>query len=373
MANFRVPNKASRSKGFSRILGLLALAGAGAVWAPVGPELATLERLVQAQASSLDALRSEERRRAAAAEGLAVGQAELLTGQEALRSTLAGLESRMRSQDGRLGELAEAVRRADERQGTLNREMAGLRSEVQARTASLDRREKVVDEEAVAAERRARLRREILEPVFQLAGRDAVGSAVLVGEEEDQDGVHQLALTSWHVVRDLLEEQEAAADPVVAGYLETADGETSVRCRLLARDEEHDLALLRVDGAGRLDRCARIAPLSRLAEIEPFSPIYTAGCPLGIAAQATHGEITRTEWSLGAERLWMISTPAYFGNSGGGVFLERTRELIGIFAKIYTHGSYRPQVITHMGLAVPLPVLHTWLRSIGYERLLPAE
>jgi len=69
----------------------------------------------------------------------------------------------------------------------------------------------------------------------------------------------------------------------------------------------------------------------------------------------------------------MISSPAYFGNSGGGVFLEQSQELIGIFAKIYTHGSYRPQVVTHMGLAVPLPVVHEWLESEGYGHLLPEE
>ena len=60
-----------------------------------------------------------------------------------------------------------------------------------------------------------------------------------------------------------------------------------------------------------------------------------------------------------------------FGNSGGGVFHGDTLELVGIFAKIYTHGSYRPQVITHMGLAVPLDRLHSWLSEVGYEHLLP--
>ena len=63
----------------------------------------------------------------------------------------------------------------------------------------------------------------------------------------------------------------------------------------------------------------------------------------------------------------MVSTPAYFGNSGGGVFLAETCELIGIFSKIYTHGTYQPQVITHMGLAVPINVIHDWLDEIGFD------
>jgi hypothetical protein len=53
------------------------------------------------------------------------------------------------------------------------------------------------------------------------------------------------------------------------------------------------------------------------------------------------------------------------------VFLEETQELIGVFAKIYTHGSFRPQVVTHMGLAVPLSVIHRWLEDEGYSYLLP--
>ena len=68
--------------------------------------------------------------------------------------------------------------------------------------------------------------------------------------------------------------------------------------------------------------------------------------------------ITRETWEVAGEPYWMVSSPAYFGNSGGGVFHAETLELVGIFAKIYTHGSYRPQVITHMGLAVPLARLH---------------
>jgi S1-C subfamily serine protease len=67
------------------------------------------------------------------------------------------------------------------------------------------------------------------------------------------------------------------------------------------------------------------------------------------------------------EDYWMVSTPAYFGNSGGGVFLAETCELIGIFSKIYTHGTYQPQVITHMGLAVPINVIHDWLDEIGFD------
>ncbi|MCH2112627.1 MAG: serine protease, partial [Planctomycetes bacterium] len=214
----------------------------------------------------------------------------------------------------------------------------------------------------------------ILEPVFQLSGDDAVGSAVLFAQGEDEEGGHYFAFTSYHVVRDILAERTGGDDePVVDGFLERDGTEIPLRAQMIAHDVPTDLALLKIQTERDLGPIAQLAPLSRLNEIETFSSVYTVGCPLGTAAQATHGEITRTEWIVGGEDLWMISSPAYFGNSGGGVFLEDTHELVGIFAKIYTHGSYRPQVVTHMGLSVPLHVIYRWMEEIGYGGLLPEE
>jgi hypothetical protein len=72
----------------------------------------------------------------------------------------------------------------------------------------------------------------------------------------------------------------------------------------------------------------------------------------------------------------MINAPTYFGNSGGGVFHGKTRELIGVFSKIYTHGAGRPTVIPHMGLATPLRTVVEFLDKHGYGFVvkgLPAE
>jgi hypothetical protein len=60
------------------------------------------------------------------------------------------------------------------------------------------------------------------------------------------------------------------------------------------------------------------------------------------------------------------------GNSGGGVFDAETHELLGIFTKIYTHGTLRPTVVPHMGLATPLPAVYDWLGQIGFAKLEPA-
>jgi S1-C subfamily serine protease len=352
---------------------LAATAGVAVATLLLGPELETLRTARRNHESALTSLEAQLVR---------LGQE-----QDQLLSRLATQDEVARGREQDLARLREQLASASQRQGLLGADLDGLRSEFRARTAALVQRSEALDAElerrateahaqpavepsAERAAERAELRRHILRPVFQLAGAETVGSAVLVHEDEDDFGVHQYALTSYHVVRDILAGQDS--EGIVLGYVEDDEGqETAVACRLLAHDVPTDLALLRVDGAGHVERLARIAPRHRDAEIEVFSPVYTVGCPLGTAAQATRGEVTRRNWSVGGEELWMVSSPAYFGNSGGGVFLEETQELIGVFAKIYTHGSYRPQVVTHMGLAVPLTVLHDWIEEVGYGFLLP--
>ena len=262
----------------------------------------------------------------------------------------------------------EIVNQALRLEGNL-KEVGSLQSHFQAHTATLD-------DQTPKAHRQA-LRETILEPVFQIAGGDAVGSGVLIHRDEDDAGPYYMALSCYHVVRDILSNagsiEEVLRNPLDC-YFETSNGQSiTVQARMVAEDLSTDLALLRINTDLDLGRVARLGPKERAAQVQSFDPIYTVGCPLGTSSQATRGEVTRTGWKVDGETYWMVSSPAYFGNSGGGVFLEDTHELVGIFSKIYTHGSYRPQVITHMGLAIPLQTIHEWLESIGYERALPSS
>lgn len=244
----------------------------------------------------------------------------------------------------------------------LNQLRESLRAEAAAGSSALPTQQQILKEQ-------------VLGPVFQLSGGEAVGSAVLIHREQDSDAPHYLALSCFHVVRDILDGRddfESYPEATFRAVFTDLDAkERSYPVRMVEWDVASDLALLRIDTDSDLGPLARLAPLERAQETGVFREIYTVGCPLGTAAQATHGLITRQTWEVDGENYWMVSSPAYFGNSGGGVFHAETHELIGIFAKIYTHGSYRPQVITHMGLAVPLPKLHDWLTEIGYAKVLP--
>ncbi|MDA0668036.1 MAG: serine protease [Planctomycetota bacterium] len=217
--------------------------------------------------------------------------------------------------------------------------------------------------------RRKQLRKDILRPVFQVTGDDAVGSAVLIYHGKDEQGAYYLALSAYHVLRDIVANDDGI-DPHAVEFESIFDqmeeGPVFLKGVMLAEKIDSDLALLRINTNRDLGSVAQLAPLERRHLVDAFSSVYTVGCPLGTNAQATRGEITRDDWVVDEQPYWMVSSPAYFGNSGGGVFLEETHELVGIFSKIYTHGNYRPQVITHMGLAVPLETIHAWLKDVGY-------
>jgi S1-C subfamily serine protease len=135
---------------------------------------------------------------------------------------------------------------------------------------------------------------------------------------------------------------------------------------LVAHDVDLDLALLELDIAERVPNGARLPTRERLAEVQVFDPVYAVGCPLGNDPIPTAGEIASTNHRVDGSSYWMISAPTYIGNSGGGIFDARTHELLGIFSKIYTHGSLRSTIVPHMGLVTPMPTIYEWFESVGY-------
>jgi len=317
-------------------------------------------------------LRSREERQAAKIALLTHNLEMLHLDQAEGARSLAEHSSQLKGQEARVEALDKELQHEATERFSLAGDLEGLRREMETRFEAA----RPVPSSARSARHRHELKHDLLDPVFQLAGRDAVGSGVLIHHGEDERGSYYLALTCYHVIRDILEERDPVEDPYQEKFdalIDRGDGTLSLEAEMIRRDEDLDLAMVRIDTPLKLEPLARIAPLSRTKEVEVFSPVYTVGCPLGTAAQATHGEVTRTDWTVGGQHYWMVSSPAYFGNSGGGVFLDESRELIGIFAKIYTHGTFRPQVVTHMGLAIPLDVIHGWLRREGFGELVPRE
>ncbi len=213
------------------------------------------------------------------------------------------------------------------------------------------------------------MRSSMLTPIVQLNGTDTVGSGVVLYSRKDAAGKPATyVVSSYHVVRNILAELRDPGDRTKGIQVNVyPDGApVSELADVLAFDEESDLVLLQLRGTQILPSVARLLPSPELARVSVFTPIYAVGCPLGNDPIPTFGEVASVRNVVAKRNYWMINAPTYFGNSGGGVFLSRTHELVGIFSKIYTHGAGRPTVIPHMGLATPVDAVVAFLEKNGY-------
>ena len=215
-----------------------------------------------------------------------------------------------------------------------------------------------------------RMWRELVGPVVQLQGDDTVGSGVLL-ESEAIPGTSDFrtyVITAWHVVRDIQkDDQHPVPIPVtIYGQGRRIWPETA---ELLKYDATIDVALLKLNTTHAVECGARLATRDELAQSKIFEQIYAVGSPLGNDPIPTFGEIADTNHVVDGNRYWMISAPTYIGNSGGGIFDAQNHGLLGIFSKIYTHGTLRPTVVPHMGLVTSMETIYDWLEHVGYAEL----
>jgi len=209
---------------------------------------------------------------------------------------------------------------------------------------------------------------ELMGPVVQVMGLDTVGSGIILrSDPEAGTGKHRTyVLTSWHVIRELQrspDDLDFAVPLTIFGTDRRVSPETA---RVARMDSTLDVALLLLDTTRAIESVARLPSRERLERVRIFDRIYAVGCPLGNDPIPTYGEVADTGHVVDGSPYWMISAPTYIGNSGGGIFDARTHELLAVFSKIYTHGTIRPTVIPHMGLATPMTEVYAWLAREGF-------
>ncbi len=389
----------SRSTAPSRTGIALAIAGSivlcGLVATRLGGFDERLSSIESARATQVSALKSS----------LDAVKGELSGIRTDLRSALAEVEgndalaARIESAEARLGNIGRTVEAQTSSLVELEELQASFRPDLERelveRDERLQRRWEALDDllsevQQTAFESRERVERldrslsdgrdlnamwrELVGPVVQLAGESSVGSGVLLPSRTDAArGDFQTHLvTAWHVVRDIQGDPPDLEMPVpVVIYLE--DGSVrSETAKLLVHDARLDAALLELRTADALANGARLAPRARLDDVRIFEEVYAVGCPLGNDPIPTRGEIATCHHEVDGEVYWMINAPTYIGNSGGGIFDSKTHELLGIFSKIYTHGSLRPTIVPHMGLVTPLARIYAWLETAGFAELVPA-
>ncbi len=142
--------------------------------------------------------------------------------------------------------------------------------------------------------------------VATVRGENYIGTAFLTLDKN-------VAVTAWHVVSD--------ATKVTAKF---SDDHVVNVDRLIDKDEEHDLALIHLDGAGR--------PEAPLCFTDPpiGSRVYAIGAPKGFDFSLTDGLISQIQKIHGSAE-YQVSCPISGGNSGGPVVNDRG-EVLGIVA-----------------------------------------
>ncbi|HEX3800189.1 MAG TPA: serine protease [Verrucomicrobiae bacterium] len=137
-------------------------------------------------------------------------------------------------------------------------------------------------------------------------GENYIGTAFLALDKN-------VAVTAWHVVSD--------AAKVTAKF---SDGRVVNVQQLIDKDEEHDIALIRLDGANR--------PEATLSVADPAvgSRAYVIGAPKGFDFSITDGLVSQLQTIHGSEQ-YQVSCPISGGNSGGPVVNERG-EVLGVAA-----------------------------------------
>jgi len=252
--------------------------------------------------------------------------------------------------------------------------LEGAKSQAQTNAALMAKLDRVAQEEP------ARMKRKMIFPTVQLRGSGTVGSGVLVyseprAKEADSSGAISLVLTAHHVVMEVMGERASRGvveEVRVLGENDTFEPEV-YSAELVAGDRDRDLALLRIRAGRRFQNVADLAEREVVRRLDVFTRAYAVGCPLGNRPLPTVGEISSKSKVVGDQVFWMLNAPTFFGNSGGGVYLASTCQLIGISSMIYTYGRENPTVVPHMGLFVSLETISDWLDAEGCAFVLRRE
>ncbi len=217
------------------------------------------------------------------------------------------------------------------------------------------------------------LRRTLIYPTVQIRCDGDIGAgAIIYSRPGPSGGFDTYVLSAYHVVSDFVaaggpwETRDPASLRVwTAEAASPADFEADI----VAYQEELDLVLLKVRSDQPFRHVAPIASREKLKAMTPFTSIYTVGCPLGHDPMPSRGEITNQSKDVNGRRFWIVSAPTIFGNSGGGVFLEDTRELVGVCSMVCVYQNLIPVPVSHMGVMVPGEAVLDWLDSQCYQFL----
>ena len=190
-----------------------------------------------------------------------------------------------------------------------------------------------------------------------------------------------LVATNAHVVP-----QESGPDaPALVIHLRTGEASSQLRgARLLSRDVERDLAVLRIDGGPLPALPLRDSDTVREGQMIAFtgfpiggalgfSPVTHRGMIASITPIVLPGGTTRQlnekairQIKRGSFDIFQLDATAYPGNSGSPVFDPDTGEVIGIINMVFVKGSKESALSRPSGISYAIPA--NYLKRLLEER-----
>ena len=228
----------------------------------------------------------------------------------------------------------------------------------------------------------------VLLPSVRIKTKGNVGGGIIIYSQpyiqdelfgNTQDKYQTYVLTAYHVVKgmlcDTLKQLDEEIDKAIKDkklpeitidvYRQDFSTLDEFKAEIVAFDEAKDLAILYLKTTRQFKQVARFIPKSKISQVKVFSRVYAVGCPLGYEPLPTGGEVASLTKQMNGEKFWVMNAPTIFGNSGGGIFLADTYELIGISSMVCVYNQVIPTPITHLGLMVPADNILNWLDNKG--------
>jgi S1-C subfamily serine protease len=204
----------------------------------------------------------------------------------------------------------------------------------------------------------------LLGPTVKLSSRSDVGSGTVLFSGKRGEGHVAYIVTAQHIV----EQNVDARAPVPLDVISFQGGQKvrEEKGVVVLADRDLDLALVEVGCDRPYEAVARLLPPERLDSVALYSRVHAIGCPLGYAPMPTSGELTSKSKVLDGQVYWMINAPTIFGNSGGGIFLADTGEMIGVLSRLSAYKNVIEVAVPHMGIVTSAGELCAWLEREGY-------
>lgn len=186
-------------------------------------------------------------------------------------------------------------------------------------------------------------------------------------------GAGNIAATNSHVLPDSLDRDTRIAVLQSAGH----QGNPQIRlAEVLARDKDHDMALLRLEGPTLPS--LRLIPSDSVREGQGvaftgfpiggalgFSPVTHRGTissitPIGIPggnSTQLNGKLIQ-QLKRGTFKVFQLDATAYPGNSGSPLFDADTGDVIGIVNMVFIKGSKEAALSAPSGISYAIPSIH---------------